>query len=138
MKNRINFSKKREAIIDVLRETTEHPSAEQIYNTLKPSYSRLSLGTVYRNIQGFKNDGTVRSLAVVDGQEHFDANTSEHAHFICDECGAIVDLNIPLPDDIGSSVKQDGFLVSVRLLFLRGLCPKCVAQASGNGSANSS
>ena len=131
MKNRINFSEKREAIHSVLRENKEHPSAEYIYGTLKPRFTRLSLGTVYRNLQGFKKEGTVRSLAVVDGQERFDGNTTEHAHFICDKCGAVTDLDIPLPDEIGASVRQDGYQIDVRLLFIRGLCPNCTEKSSG-------
>ena len=125
MKTRKKYSEKRQAILDILRDTTEHPSAEQIFQSLKPRFPRLSLGTVYRNLQGFKREGSACSLAVVDGQERFDGNMLEHAHFICEKCGDIVDLNIPLPDDIGSSARLSGFQVTVRQLFLRGRCPKC-------------
>lgn len=128
MKKRVNYSEKRQAILEILHETTEHPSAEQIYNTLKPRFPRLSLGTVYRNLQGFKREGNARSLAVVDGQERFDGDTSEHAHFICDQCGVVVDLDIQLPDDIGSFIKKDNYQVTIRQLFLRGRCPKCAAK----------
>jgi len=130
MKNRPKFSEKRQAILEILRETTEHPSAESIYYTLKPRFPRLSLGTVYRNLQGFKKDGEARALAVVNGQERFDGDISEHAHFICDKCSAIVDLDISLPDDIGSSARQDGFQVTSRQLFLHGQCPKCAYKLS--------
>ena len=128
MKDRMNFSEKRQAILDILNESTEHPSAEQIYILLKPRFPRLSLGTVYRNLQGFKRKGTVSSIAVVDGQERFDGNTSEHTHFICDKCGAVIDLKIKLPDEICLSAKRDGFQVNVRQLFLRGQCPECIAK----------
>jgi len=124
----MNYSEKRQAILDNLQETSEHPSAETIYHSLKPSYPRLSLGTVYRNLQEFKRDGTAVSVAVVNGQERFDGDTAEHAHFICDKCNAIIDLDIPLPDDIGSHIENDGFHVTVRQLFLRGSCPGCAAK----------
>lgn len=126
MNKRINFSEKRRAIYELLHETSKHPSAEWIYNALKPRFPRLSLGTVYRNLQRFKQEGKVQSLVVVDGLERFDGNILEHSHFICDKCGAIVDVDITLPDDVGLSVEQDGFHVTVRQLFLRGLCPECV------------
>ena len=124
----MNYSEKRQAILETLHGTKEHPSAEKIYHSLKPRYPRLSLGTVYRNLQDFKRDKTVVSVAVVDGQERFDAQTAEHAHFICEKCGAVIDLNIPLPDDIGSHVAKDGFKVTMRQLFLRGCCPKCTGK----------
>ena len=127
MKKRINFSGKRQAIYDFLSETKEHPSAEWVYNALKPRYPRLSLGTVYRNLQRFEAEGKAVSLTVVNGQERFDGDTTEHAHFICDTCGNVVDLNIRLPDDINESVSKDGYQVLVRQLFLRGRCPKCVS-----------
>ena len=128
MKARINYSEKRQAIIDLFSETSEHPSAEWIYNSLKPKFPRLTLATVYRNIARFKKDGAVRSLAVVDGHERYDGNLSEHAHFICDMCGSVSDLDIPLPDDIGAYVELEGYRVAVRQLFLRGRCPSCAAK----------
>jgi len=122
------FSEKRHAILEVLM-TQGHPSAESIYHALKPRFPRLSLGTVYRTLQRFKREGLLRGLAVVAGQERFDGDTSEHAHFICDTCNAICDVNIPLPDDIEKSVKEDGFQVYVRQLFLRGRCPQCAKKS---------
>ena len=128
MNNRINFSKKRQAILDTLCETRVHPSAEWIHGALRPNFPSISLGTVYRNLLRFKAEGTVLTLAVVDGQERFEGNTAEHAHFICDNCGGIFDLDIPLPDDIGAKVEQDGYHLVRRQLFLRGCCPACAAK----------
>ena len=132
-KKRINYSEKRQAIYDLLSETREHPSAEWIYNTLKPRFPRMTLATVYRNIARFKREGSVMPLGVVNGQECFDGDISEHAHFICGKCSAIFDLDIPLPDDIGSSVAQKGFRVDIRQLLLRGRCPACAAKEDKTG-----
>ena len=133
IKNRVNYSEKRQAIYDILSASREHPSAEWVYNAMKPSFPSLTLATVYRNIARFRRDGSVRPLAVVGGQERFDGDLSEHAHFICDKCGAVFDLDIPLPGDIGSSAEEEGFRVSVRQLFLRGSCPACAAKDDETG-----
>ena len=125
MARQANYSKKRQAIYEYLIEANEHPAAEWIYSALKPRFARLSLGTVYRNLMRFKDEGKLRSIAVVDGQERFDGDTSEHAHFICESCGAVIDLDVPLPEGIGSSIEKSGFQVSARQLFLRGHCPSC-------------
>lgn len=61
------YSKKRQAILDALRNTTEHPSAEMLYARLKPEYPDLSLGTVYRNLAMFIRDGDVISVGTVSG-----------------------------------------------------------------------
>ena len=56
------YSKKREAILEALRNTTEHPSAEMLYARLKPEFPDLSLGTVYRNLAMFIRDGDAVSV----------------------------------------------------------------------------
>lgn len=86
-------SKKRDAILTCLRQTKSHPTAEWIYQKLKPEYPNLSLGTVYRNLSEFKREGVIATVGVVDGLERFDGDTSAHSHLICRECGAVVDVN---------------------------------------------
>ena len=60
MATAIRYSKKREAIYQVLKNTTSHPSAEWLYQTLKPDHPDLSLGTVYRNLVFFQQQGMVK------------------------------------------------------------------------------
>ena len=87
-----NFSRKRQAILEALRNTKIHPTAEWVHQTLKNDYPDLSLGTVYRNLSQFKEDGIILSMGVINGQERFDANVSPHSHFICNCCGAVIDI----------------------------------------------
>ena len=68
MERATRYSKKREAILDVIRGTDAHPSAEWIYQALKPAHPDLSLGTVYRNLLFFQRQGTIQSVGVVHGQ----------------------------------------------------------------------
>lgn len=114
-------SKKREAIYQALCAAEGHPTAESLYASLKPEIPDLSLGTVYRNLALFKEEGLAVSAAVIDGQEHFDACNHPHAHFICRVCGEITDMgDIPplAPPDSGAQVE------SVQLYY-RGVCGKC-------------
>lgn len=69
MEKRQNYSRKREAILSAICSTDIHPTADWIYQKLKPIYPDLSLGTVYRNIARFKEDGLIISVGVVEGQE---------------------------------------------------------------------
>lgn len=87
-----NYSRKRQAIYELLLSTKEHPSAEWIYNNLKLEYPDLSLGTVYRNLKVLEENGSVRSVAVVDGRERYDALMSPHSHFVCNKCKRVVDV----------------------------------------------
>ena len=66
-------SRKRDAILQCIKESREHPSAEWIYTQLKPEHPDLSLGTVYRNLALFRESGEVVSVATVNGVERLDA-----------------------------------------------------------------
>ena len=100
--------KKRDAILDYLRQSKAHPSAETIYTDLKPQIPDLAMGTVYRNLTLFKQKGLVSSVATVSGVERFDANTQPHVHFICSGCDAVIDLHdlMESPDDIRRKFKR--------------------------------
>ena len=86
------YSPKREAILECLRSTHNHPAAEWVYAQLKPSIPDLSLATVYRNLGQFRKDGTIQVIGNVDGEERYDGDTSPHSHFICRSCGKVADL----------------------------------------------
>lgn len=126
-KKRQNFSKKRQAILEAICSTNIHPTAEWVYQTLKPEYPDLSLATVYRNIAGFKQEGLVSRAAVVNGQERLDGNLSAHSHFICTECGAVVDLYEELYDAQRSQEVEEKYQVQVdgQEVVLRGKCSRC-------------
>ena len=124
---RENFSRKREAILQKIRGSHIHPTAEWVYQELKNEYPDLSLGTVNRNLTRFKEDGTIRSLGVINGQEHFDGELNAHDHFLCVECGQILDLARPafLEESIEHLEKTGNLVVRSYDLLLRGTCPAC-------------
>ena len=130
MERATRYSKKREAILAAIRGTTCHPSAEWVYQTLKPHHPDLSLGTVYRNLVFFQETGAIQSVGVVKGQERFDGDTTPHSHFICSGCGAVMDLdqlklNKRLDRDIST---QYGLSVERHELIFHGLCKACMQQ----------
>jgi len=121
------FSRKREAILATIRSTKSHPSAEWVYEQLKPDFPDLSLATVYRNIAEFLESGEVVSVGFVNSRERFDGDTSPHAHFVCDRCGAVLD--VVMPDDPAldeAAAKLLGARVDRHELVFRGVCGKCM------------
>jgi Fur family peroxide stress response transcriptional regulator len=127
---RRKHSKKRDAILDLIRSTDSHPSAQWVYDRLKPRLPGLSLGTVYRNITLFHKEGTVISVGVVDGEERFDGTVAPHPHFVCGCCGRVMD--IPCPDDetlrrfAGGIAGDSGdFDIDFRWTVFNGLCAEC-------------
>ena len=108
MEHTRKYSRKREAILECLRSTQSHPSADWVYSKLKPQYPDLSLATVYRNLAMFKRDGVIGSVGTVNGLERFDYDTRPHAHFVCSRCSAVLDVEevAQLSDVIAANVLQ--------------------------------
>ncbi|OUQ82263.1 transcriptional repressor [Flavonifractor sp. An100] len=128
MERAIRYSKKREAILAAIRGTKCHPSAEWVYQTLKPEHPDLSLGTVYRNLVFFQETGAIQSIGVVKGQERFDGDTTPHSHFICSGCGAVLDLDqLTLNKQLDERISdQYGIAVQRHELIFHGLCQTCM------------
>ena len=118
-------SRKRDAILNCIRQSRVHPSAEWIYAQLKPEHPDLSLGTVYRNLALFRESGEVVCVATVRGADRLDACTEPHAHFICEQCGAVLDVDVP-QDDLRSDLEtRYGVRVQRSELLFRGVCSAC-------------
>lgn len=121
------FSRKRQAIYEALRSSRQHPSAEWVYQTLKPEYPDLSLGTVYRNIKGMVELGDVICVGNVDGKDRFDAYVHPHAHLLCSGCGAVVDLDISegMAAQCQAMAREHQIDLDLRSLQFAGLCSGC-------------
>ena len=115
------------AILNALQETDVHPTADWVYARLKPRYPNLSLGTVYRNLKKFCENGRAVSVGVINGQEHFDGRVDPHAHFVCKQCGAVLDVPEEFfqeEDFVRLFAKYRIQVENARVLF-EGLCPQC-------------
>lgn len=129
--------RKRDAILECLRNTDQHPSAEMVFSQLKQEYADLSLGTVYRNLSMFKNQGVIASLGTVNGVERFDGNIEPHVHFVCSCCGAVLDLpHMQVPEELSQTVQsQTGGQVEFCSLSFTGTCRECLQKLSQEETA---
>ena len=120
--------RKRDAILTYLQGTTSHPSAEMVYADLKQQIPDLSLGTVYRNLHLFKEQGLAITVGTVKGVERFDGNVNPHVHFFCTDCGAVLDLpKMDVPQQLVSTAAgQIGGTVEQCQMTFTGLCRDCV------------
>lgn len=115
--------------LQVLAEACDHPTAEQILVRVRKHLPRISLGTVYRNLEKLRAQGQLRVVNVGPGVTRYDALMAAHDHFVCEACGAVIDLD-PLPE--GGDTDQlsaDGFLVRERRVVVHGLCRACARSA---------
>ncbi len=120
--------RKRDAILAYLRRTDQHPSAETVYASLKAEIPDLSLGTVYRNISLFKQQGLIVSLGSVGGVERYDGNIDPHVHFVCTSCGTVCDLHgMHVPEELNAAAsKEANATVDHCHLTFHGRCRACV------------
>ena len=138
MERAIRYSQKRADILAAIQGTDCHPSAEWVYQQLKPSHPGLSLGTVYRNLIFFRQQGLIQSVGVVGGQERFDGTLTPHSHFVCDCCGSVLDLPDIHPDGVLDQTvsRQYGLSVQRHELTFHGLCQSCAQSQSNQSDQN--
>lgn len=123
----LKHSKQREAIKRFLAGRYDHPTAETVYLGIKEEFPNISLGTVYRNLSVLADIGEIQKLATGMGPDRFDGNPAPHYHFICRECGGVLDLSIEDLDHINVLAGQefDGEIEG-HITYFYGKCPKCL------------
>ena len=122
----LKYSRQREAIKEYLMSTTEHPTADTVYLHVKEEFPNISLGTVYRNLTLLADIGEISRIRVGDGVDHFDADTSPHYHFICKECGSVIDLEMEDMTDINETANKNfGGLIEGHITYFYGKCSNC-------------
>ena len=87
-------SLQRIAILEYLRTHFTHPTVDEIYEALSPSMPTLSKTTIYNTLRSFSQSGLALSLRLDEKTVHYDGDTAPHAHFICKDCGKIIDVTI--------------------------------------------
>lgn len=123
---KIKSTPQRIAIYDVLIHTKSHPTVEEIYNVIRPSYPSISLATVYKTLESFKESGLVQELNIGENKSRYDANTLAHTHILCMDCGKVFDIE---PDPVGCLYTSlpdtlDFDVISQQVYFF-GLCKSC-------------
>ena len=122
LKYGIRPSAQRIAIMEYLLSHRSHPTSDEIFESLRGEIPTLSKTTVYNTLKYFTEKGVALSLNIDDKCARFDGYTHEHAHFLCEKCGRVIDL------DMESSPKVSlpaGMEVNNMQVYLRGVCPEC-------------
>ena len=119
--------RKRDAILQCIRSTDVHPSADWVYEQVRQICPDISLATVYRNLALFKQQGLINSVGTVHGVERFDGNTEPHVHFICQNCDAVIDLpQMAVPESsITQAANEVRGTVDTCQLSFGGVCQTC-------------
>ena len=122
----------RAEILAVLRAAHDHPTAAELYERLRPRLPRLSLGTVYRNLDLLVAAGTVAKLTAAGAEARYDGRPAPHDHARCRACGAVAD--VPALPESGPPRLPDGFTLEARHLEYVGMCAACRRRAGARGA----
>jgi Fur family ferric uptake transcriptional regulator len=120
------MTRQRRVILDELGRLTTHPTAEELCQLVRRRLPRISLATVYRNLDILSQQGMIQKLETAGLQRRFDGNAAEHWHVRCIHCGRVADVTgaPSAVDRTGLRADRDYEIIGVRVEFI-GICPDC-------------
>ncbi|QGG47838.1 Fur family transcriptional regulator [Heliorestis convoluta] len=123
------MTKQKSLILDLVKGTKCHPTADWVYQEARQQIPDISLGTVYRNLNALANQGMIREMNYAGTSSRYDGDVSQHYHFVCQDCGFVYDLPLePLKaiDDLVEN--QENHKVAGHRLEFYGRCKSCKIQ----------
>jgi Fe2+ or Zn2+ uptake regulation protein len=119
-------TRQREVVLEAVRSTMEHPTADWVYRRARRRIPTISLGTVYRNLKQLAEAGLIREIHAGGQTTRFDGNTGPHHHVRCIGCGRVQDLEMPL--DLRrerAAARALDFEVVGHQVEVQGICAEC-------------
>lgn len=129
----MRMTRQRQVILEVLKRSKDHPTADDVYDRVRKVLPKISLGTVYRNLENLTADGVIDRIENAGGQNRFDPTTTPHNHFRCVQCGRVEDLpfEVPLPEQIPDETWTRERKVIGSKFEYYGLCSECYRLNAG-------
>ncbi len=116
-------SRQRDTVLEVLRSSCDHPTADVIFERVREQIPNISLGTVYRNLGQLKDEGFITVVESSDTKVHYEGNLTEHIHFLCKSCHKITDVWCKSP--VPAQLAEMGLQVESQKTVYYGLCKSC-------------
>ncbi len=122
-----NYSRQREEIIKTVQESYDHPTAEEIYLSVKTKDPDVSRSTVYRNLGVLVENNLINKISMLVGPDRYDAVREKHNHAICTKCGKVFDFKYDFEYEKLKKMilKQTGVEISKKGIALEGICNSC-------------
>jgi len=119
-------TKQRQVLLEEIKKVCTHPTADEVHALVRKKLPKISLGTIYRNLEFMAGQNQILRLDWAGNQRRYDGNTADHFHLRCVQCGQVKDLLIDYPQEMEKKValETDYELLGCRLEFV-GLCPRC-------------
>ncbi len=122
----MRITNQREIILEELRRLKTHPTADELYEVVKKRLPRISIATVYRNLERLSEAGIIHKLEYGGRQKRFDGDVRPHSHVFCVRCGRISDVDTVEGLSVRAMVLDPkGFEIIEGSLQFEGICPEC-------------
>ncbi len=122
----LRMTNQREIILRELKKSKRHLTADELYDIVKKVMPRISLATVYRNLEILSEAGLIRKLEISGRQKRFDFDVSDHDHIYCIMCHRVDNLNIERKrvdsENLGEAA---GYSITGYRVEIIGICPDC-------------
>ena len=123
---RRNRTRQRRRLLELLRASESHPTAADLHQALLTEFPRISLGTVYRNLDVLASEGQVEVVPSAGGPLRYDGNPHPHHHMTCERCGRISDVELEVPAHLAGALQREhAFDVRRVRIDFTGLCRVC-------------
>lgn len=123
-------TKQRQFILEYLKGVRNHPTADQVYHGVRKKMPRISLGTVYRNLELLSASGEIKKLEF-GTQRRFDGFTDDHLHVRCIECQEVADVELGDVLSVDEAADKTGYKILNYQVEFIGYCPKCKEKKEG-------
>lgn len=125
MNNSFRLTKQKQIVLNEVKSRYDHPTADEIYESIHAKYPGISKSTVYRNLSVLNKEGLIR-LVKVSGVAHFDLTLKNHMHVVCKCCHKVVDVGVSYNADYDKTVEEKtGFIIDEHNFMFEGICPEC-------------
>ena len=122
----MRYAKQRQEVLNVVMASNDHPDAKMVYERVKEVIPKISLGTVYRNLNDLVNLNEIKRISIKDGNDRFDKTICNHNHVYCIICGKVMDVNYTISnEDLKKIEKQTGFKITNSNFNIKGICNNC-------------
>ena len=124
--HKYRMTNQRQVILEEIQKVNTHPTADEVYEIVRRRLPRISLGTVYRNLEILSACGLIQKIGPLSSQMRFDGITKKHYHLRCIYCGSVEDAPIDPMENLENAIceKSNYSIIGHKLEFI-GICPKC-------------
>ena len=127
--NKINLTIQRKAILEVVQQSHDHPTAADVIERLRGQGFNFAYGTVYNSLRYLTDAGLIHELKLGEAVSRYDARTEEHQHIVCTKCGRVDEVLTELPAEwLQSVASETKYKVEHVQVVLEGVCEACATK----------